>query len=1191
MGEQQLFLKRLDVVGFKSFAERITVDFVPGVTAVVGPNGSGKSNITDAIRWVLGEQSAKSLRGTKMEDIIFSGSDSRKSLNFAEVTLTLDNEDHRLPIDYSEVSVTRRVYRSGESEFLINKQSCRLKDIVDLFMDSGLGREAFSIISQGRVEEILNSKAEERRTIFEEAAGVLKYKLRKKKAEGKLTETQENLNRVNDIVYELDSQVEPLKIQASIAKDYLEKKEELEKIEVALTAYEIEELHGKWEQLSNDLEQHKENELKLSASLQGKEAKIEELRDKATALDESIHELQNVLLSVSEELEKLEGRKEVLKERKKNATQNKAQLQKAIEELTQREKELNEQKVEQSSILEVLEREAEELQNALVDKQDQLKLHSENVEQKIDSLKSDYIEILNKQAAAKNELQNIEQQLNQTELRNMRLEEENENSIENRNEILKKKQHIESLLVSVQEELDEQVRLYRDEQKKLETAKNHYQKQESLLYQAYQYLQKAKSRQEMLEELEDDYSGFFQGVKEVLKERGSKLQGIEGAVAELIHVPKEFEIAIETALGGAMQHIIVSTEEDGRNAIQYLKKNGFGRATFLPLNVIKGKSLNTSQAQAMQSHPSFIGEAVNVIQFAPKYNESISNLLGNVVIAKDLKGANEIAKTLAYRVRVVTLAGDIVNQGGSMTGGSIKQKSSSILSRKGELEDLKTNIVEMETKTSSLEKNVKQLKTDIGNLEASLDLLRKTGEDLRLKEQKVKGDLREVEVEEKGMNERLSLYDLDKTQFNEDKDRFFARKKELTLLLSEYESEIASLDQEITLLTEHKNTQQTSKEMLSSEINDLKVKYAARREQFNHARDKFETLIAEITANTEKLILMQEDFDLLSSEMTDSSSGEKQLEEVAQTKLQDKTETVALIATRRDERMKLQTAVEDMELETKELKRQHKGMVEALKDEEVKLNRLDVELENRLNHLREEYLLSFEAAKEQYPLTLEVSEARKKVKLIKLAIEELGTVNLGAIEEYERVSERYEFLLEQKNDLQEAKDTLFQVIDEMDIEMKKRFEQTFEGIRFHFESVFQSLFGGGRADLKLTDPTDLLNTGVEIVAQPPGKKLQSLGLLSGGERALTAIALLFSILKVRPVPFCILDEVEAALDEANVSRFSQYLKGYSKETQFIVITHRKGTMEEADVLYGVTMQESGVSKLVSVRLEESMELV
>ncbi|MBU8877801.1 chromosome segregation protein SMC [Bacillus sp. FJAT-29790] len=1186
-----MFLKRLDVLGFKSFAERIMVDFVPGVTAVVGPNGSGKSNITDAIRWVLGEQSAKSLRGAKMEDIIFSGSDSRKSLNFAEVTLTLDNEDQFLPIEYNEVSVTRRVYRSGESEFLINKQTCRLKDIVDLFMDSGLGREAFSIISQGRVEEILNSKAEERRTIFEEAAGVLKYKTRKKKAEGKLTETQDNLNRVNDIVYELESQVEPLNMQASIAKDYLEQKAELEKIEVALTVFEIEELHAEWEQLTNELDLHKKDEIQLSANLQGKEAKIEELRDHASALDESINDLQSVLLHASEELEKLEGRKEVLKERKKNASQNKDQLQKSLEEHTEKKLALDTQKASQFTIQEQLEKEALKLQNELKEKQGQLKLLSENTEQKIESLKSDYIEMLNMQAASKNELQNIDQQLNQLGMRNLRLEQENENSLQERKKLAEKKQKIMAQIVSMQKELEDQVHLFRDEQRKLESVKNNYQKQEKTLYQAYQYLQQAKSRQEMLEEMEDDFSGFFQGVKEVLKARGEKLQGIEGAVAELIQVPKQYEAAIETALGGAMQHIIVKTEQDGRNAIQYLKKKSFGRATFLPLNIIKGKSLGSGQLQSVQQHPSFVGEAAKLIRFDAKYKETMSNLLGNVIITKDLKGANEMAKLLQYRVRLVTLDGDVVNPGGSMTGGALKQKSSSILSRKGELEELKARIADMEAKTAHLEQQVKTLKIDIQTMEGRIDNLRKVGEDVRLKEQGAKGDLREVEFEEKTLNERLSLYDMDQAQFFEDKERLAERKSELQILLSDYQSKIASFDQEIALLTERKNTIQISKETLSAEINDLKVSFASKSEQLNAAKDKYEVLQAESAANMEKLETIKEDLGLLSSEMTNSFSGEQQLEEAARRKLQDKTETVGLISSRREERMKLQTVLEDLELETKELKRQHKGLIGGLKDEEVKLNRLDVELENRLNHLREEYLLSFEGAKEEFPLGIPVDEARKKVKLIKLAIEELGTVNLGAIEEYERVSERYEFLLEQKNDLQEAKETLFQVIDEMDIEMTRRFEQTFKGIRAHFESVFQSLFGGGRADLRLTDPEDLLNTGVEIVAQPPGKKLQNLGLLSGGERALTAIALLFSILKVRPVPFCILDEVEAALDEANVFRFSQYLKKYSSETQFIVITHRKVTMEEADVLYGVTMQESGVSKLVSVRLEETKELV
>jgi chromosome segregation protein len=1186
-----MYLKRLDVMGFKSFAERIGVDFVRGVTAVVGPNGSGKSNIIDAIRWVLGEQSAKSLRGTKMEDIIFAGSDSRKGLNFAEVTLTLDNEDQGLSIDYNEVSVTRRVFRSGDSEFLINKQPCRLKDIIDLFLDSGLGREAFSIISQGKVEEILNSKAEDRRTIFEEAAGVLKYKNRKKKAEVKLTEAQDNLNRVHDILHELESQVEPLKIQASMAKDYLEKKDELEKFEVALTVCEIEDLHQKWEKLSELIEEHKKEEWKLSTELQKKESKIEETRDHMTALDESISDLQNVLLHASEELEKLEGRKEVLKERKKNASQNKEQLEESIQELSQKINILNEQRDSQEQAVKVLSEQVKTLQSDLKEKQEKLQLFSGNFDEKIESLKSEYIELLNQQAAAKNEIKSIEQQLEQQARKNSRLDEENVKFITGRKEAEKKKEMIQSELSEIQTKLDKQVSSFRETQNKLEAVRNKYQKQEKTLYQAYQFLQQAKSRKEMLEELEEDFSGFFQGVKEILKARGKKLSGIEGAVAELIQVPKDYETALEIALGGSLQHIVVDTEKSAREAIQYLKQNSFGRATFLPLNVVKGRLLSSAQLYSIQNHPSFIGVASNLVKFEQKYEEVITNLLGNVIVTRDLKGANELAKILQYRSRFVTLDGDVVNPGGSMTGGAVKQKGSSLLSRKGELDDLKEKLSSMEEQTVKLETYVKTLKEEVHNLEIQLDLIRKEGEELRLKEQAVKGNLREAELEEKNLNERLSIYDLEKDQFTEEKKILKERQIEINGLMDDYQSEIASLDQSISKLTEQKTLDLSSKEALSMEISDLKVAYASKNEQFMHAKERFTFIQNDLMENSQKRMTHQEDLQLLSSEMTNSSSGEEQLELAAREKLNDKEKTIQFISLRRQERLELQSFLEDSELEAKELKRQHKGMVEGLKDEEVKINRLDVELENRLTQLREEYLLSFDGAKQQYPLTIPIEEARKKVKLIKLAIEELGNVNLGAIEEYDRVSERYEFLLEQKTDLEEAKDTLFQVITEMDVEMKKRFQQTFEGIRSHFEPVFRALFGGGRADLKLTDPKDLLNTGVEIVAQPPGKKLQNLGLLSGGERALTAIALLFSILKVRPVPFCILDEVEAALDEANVYRFSQYLKRYSAETQFIVITHRKGTMEEADVLYGVTMQESGVSKLVSVRLEDTKELV
>ncbi|MFS0763132.1 MULTISPECIES: chromosome segregation protein SMC [Peribacillus] len=1185
-----MFLKRLDVVGFKSFAEKISIDFVPGVTAVVGPNGSGKSNVTDAVRWVLGEQSAKSLRGAKMEDIIFSGSDTRKALNFAEVSLTLDNETNSLPIDFHEVSVTRRVYRSGESEFFINNQGCRLKDIIDLFMDSGLGREAFSIISQGKVEEILSSKAEERRVIFEEAAGVLKYKTRKRKAESKLTETQDNLNRVHDILHELEGQVEPLKIQSSLAKEFLAKKDELEQIEVALTVFEIEELYEKWEKLSQELEKHNEMEQQMAGQLHDREAHLKKLRDSLATLETSINGLQEILLNASEELEKLEGRKEVLKERKKNAAQNKSQLEKAIVEGEAAVERLSLQKERETEILNALNLEVKGISETLHEKQKSLGLFNSDIEAMIEAKKSDYIEWLNKQASAKNEKQYLLQQLTQQEHKNAKLDMENEKFLTERMDITAKKVEYSKLMDNMTKQLEEHVTYFRNQQNKLNAAKDTYQKQETTLYKAYQFLQQAKSRKELLEEMEDDYAGFFQGVKEVLKAKET-LPGIEGAVAELIKVPKEYETAIETALGGAMQHVVVEREEHAREAISFLKKNRYGRATFLPLSVIKAREISANQLSMLKSHSAFVGTGSSLIQYDDRHAAIAENLLGTVMITTDLKGANDLAKMMQHRFRFVTLEGDIVNPGGSMTGGALKQKTTSLLSRKTELEELQQKLAAMEAKTNQLEKQVKQLKVDVGVQEQTLEQTRKTGERLRLQEQTLKGELREVELQERNVNERLHLYDLDKNSYLEEQQQKTARLEELEELLDSCKSEIEGLDRLISEMTEQKQSQQSSKESLAEETNELRVMLASKRGQLQNQKEKMERIESDLSKETSRLAENKDDLGLLTNEMTDSSSGEESLEDMAQQKLLDKNGAIEGITIKKQEKNELLKEVESLELSLKEENRLYRGIVEVMKDEEVKLTRLDVELENRLDHLREEYTLSFEGAKEQYPLMMPSEEAQKRVKLIKLAIEELGTVNLGAIDEYARVAERYEFLLSQKEDLQQAKDTLFQVIDEMDDEMKRRFADTFYSIREEFEQVFKALFGGGRAELKLTNPDDLLNTGVDIIAQPPGKKLQNLSLLSGGERALTAIALLFSILKVRPVPFCILDEVEAALDEANVVRFSQFLRKFSRETQFIVITHRKGTMEEADVLYGITMQESGVSKLVSVRMEESENFI
>lgn len=1185
-----MFLKRLDIVGFKSFADRISVDFAGGVTAVVGPNGSGKSNITEAIRWVLGEQSAKSLRGSKMEDIIFAGSDTRKRLNMAEVTLTLDNGDQFLPIDYHEVSVTRRVYRSGESEFFINKQSCRLKDIIDLFMDSGLGKEAFSIISQGKVEEILSAKPEDRRTIFEEAAGVLKYKTRKKKAEIKLAETEENLNRVQDILYELNAQIEPLKMQASIAKDYLDKKEELKQHEVALLAHEIEELHDRWEALKRSVEENRDRELELTSQIQKKEANLEEMRDQISALDESINDLQQVLLLASEELEKLEGKKEVLKERKKHAAQNEQQLKEQIAELTEQINQLLKEKEEQKSVYETCEKEVKELKSFLQKKENELLSLDGNIEEKLEQLKSDYFEKLNELASARNEINYIEEQLSLRKVKADRLDEANEKYISERKELKKEKGKIEAQLSKIGKTLQNQLSSYHTGLKTLESLKQQYEKKESLLYQAYQYLQKAKSKKEMLEAMQEDYTGFFQGVREVLKAK-NKLKGIHGAAIELLTTKHEYETAIEIALGAASQHIVVDDEESARQAIAFLKKNAFGRATFLPLSVIKGRSIPKYQLSIAESHPDFIGIASQLVEYESAYKPIIENLLGNVIIAKTLEGANAIAKQIQYSHRIVTLEGDVVNPGGSMTGGAVKQKSPSFLTKNRELESIRDKIAEMEEKTASLEKEVKNLKQSIAKKEKELDDLREVGSSLRMEEQALKGSLREIELKERNINDHLKLYDAEKIAYVEEQEKLDERKTKLLSSIEQMEGQIQQLDSEIRQLAEKKEKQQKSKEEWMQEITELKIILAGKEESFKNSKEQLARLEKEYHLAIQKKKEAEKDLQLLLDEIDRDHSGEIQLEEIKKEKLEDKNKTIELIASRRRQRMSMQEELEREEKEWKELKRAHKQLTDVLKDEEVKLNRLDVELDQLLNYLQNEYKLTFEAAKARFPLQMEKEEAKKKVKLIKLALEELGTVNLGAIDEYERVRERHEFLTEQRDDLLNAKETLFKVIAEMDEEMKKQFSQMFAKIRSQFDIVFKELFGGGKADLILTNPDDLLNTGVDIIAQPPGKKLQYLSLLSGGERALTAIALLFSILKVRPVPFCVLDEVEAALDEANVQRFSKFLKRFSENTQFIVITHRKGTMEEADALYGVTMQESGVSKVVSVRLEDTVRYV
>lgn len=1182
-----MFLKRLEVMGFKSFADRIGIDFVPGVTAVVGPNGSGKSNVTDAIRWVLGEQSAKSLRGAKMEDVIFAGSDSRKPLNFAEVTLILDNTDGRVPLDYSEISVTRRVFRSGESAYLLNKQNCRLKDITDLFMDSGLGKEAFSIISQGRVDEILNSKADERRSIFEEAAGVLKYKQRKKKAEVKLNETDENLNRVLDILHELDGRMEPLQIQASAAKDYIDMNEQLKDADIALLAFDLTALEEELSALSSETASHEEKEKELAAEIDEKEIAIKGIRAALSKLDHQIEKSQNQLVEASSESEKWEGRKLLMSEKKSNAHRQAQQLQDSLEAEKAENDFLDKKYSEQSALLEEQKAEQLSIRQSIKLLEEQLNRTPADIDNDIESQKSTYIELMNEQATVRNELKNIGLQEQQLSASSSRIAVQQADFTAEIAKLEKEKAAADQKMDEIQKLLADKRALYKETEISFRDMKEAFDKKQSMLFQAYQSQKQLNARVDTLQELEADFSGFFQGVREVLVARDKRqLNGVVGAVAEIVQVEQGFAKAIETALGAASQHIVTETEQHAREAIEFLRNKRAGRSTFLPMSVMKSRKISGQTIASIEKHPSFVKMAYELVGYDAAYGMIIENLLGNVIIASDLKGASAIAKLTMNRYRVVTLDGDVVNAGGSMTGGASKSQAS-FFTRKAELEQLIAQSKELAETILNAEKTVRKEQAEVHAKEQRLNNLRSEGEKYRDLESERAMTLREIEAILKTTKDRFLLFQAERKNRDFDLTSVVSRKEAAAARLDEIGGELDAISQHIEELTQFKQQNESARDLVLDKLSDQKSQLAVMKERVAQLMRSESELLERKLKSDRKLEEIQKELQWIQSEeATKVYSDEEIIQEIAKwtEKKVLEQETIQKLRQERTERHAEMTVLEE---QLKEMQRIYKGYVEAIRICEVKSTRVEVQIQSFLAQLETNYQITLEEAK-AYELAEEESVVRKKVKLLKQSIEELGPVNIGAIEEFEHVSERHGFLTEQRNDLNEAKETLRTVISEMDEEMTSRFDDTFHAIRQQFQRVFKELFGGGAADLVLTDPDDLLMTGIEIIAQPPGKKLQNLSLLSGGERALTAIALLFAILKVRPVPFCVLDEVEAALDESNVVRYSQYLKKFSEDTQFIVITHRKGTMEGADVLYGITMQESGISKLVSVKLQEEL---
>lgn len=1183
-----MFLKRLEVMGFKSFAERIGIDFVPGVTAVVGPNGSGKSNVTDAIRWVLGEQSAKSLRGSKMEDVIFAGSESRKPLNFAEVTLVLDNADERIAVPYTEISVTRRVYRSGDSEYLLNNQTCRLKDITDLFMDSGLGKEAFSIISQGRVDEVLNSRPDDRRLIFEEAAGVLKYKQRKKKAEHKLVETDENLHRVLDILHELDTRLEPLQMQASAAKDYVRMSAELKDFDITLIVHDLQVCTEQLGTLQAEFAELEGKELLLAGEIATLEKSLRQVRAGLKTLDGQLDASQEELVEATAEVERWDGRKALMHEKRSNAEKHMKQLEASLHTAMNEAKKHALLEAEKKEQFAEKQQEVAALKQAIKQLEQTLTRSASEIDEEIETSKNKYIDLLNEEATVKNELKHIDQQLQQQQETAERITDRSASMQKELEHTVAEKEIVSKQLGNLQTELQEKLDLYTTMQNSLQQLTTQLDEKQNLLYKAYQHQQQLKSRQETLAELEADFSGFFHGVKEVLLARDkAELVGIDGAVAELLQVSGDYSQAIETALGAASQHIVTQNEQHAQQAIAWLKQRRAGRATFLPKSVMKSRRLSDSQIAAISSHPSFVDMAYNLVTFEESNRSIVENLLGNVLVASSLDGASQIARMLGFKYRVVTLEGDIINAGGSLTGGSVKQQTS-LFTRKAELDSLSVKIAEMDQSIQSAERTVSIDKEKTTVLREELEEMRLLGEELRTQEQQQKAALLELEMLEKNLRTSVTLASSEQTSMSTRHETLAEQKEQAEKRLQELSVELAEINELVEQLSLAKAQGDTQKDVLRDQIGEKRSHLAVAQEQLSQLQVTTADLAVQLSKANESIEKISQEIEWFRSDAGLNGPSMEDIEKSIVEWSAKRQTLLDIITEKREQKETMQAKLTTIEEDVKEKQRMHKGYVEAINTLSIKRSRLQYDQTNLLTQLEENYELTWDMAAEVAQEIDDVEQVRRKVKLLKQSIEELGPVNLTAIDEFERVQERHVFLTEQRNDLLEAKETLHEAIKEMDGEMSTRFYETFTTVRAQFKDVFRELFGGGQADLVLIDSENLLETGIEIVAQPPGKKLQSLSLLSGGERALTAIALLFAILNTRPVPFCILDEVEAALDESNVIRYSQYLKKFSKDTQFIVITHRKGTMEGADVLYGITMQESGVSKLVSVKLEEDV---
>ena len=1177
-----MYLKSIEMQGFKSFADKTKVVFDRGVTAVVGPNGSGKSNITESLRWALGESSAKSLRGGKMPDVIFAGTENRNPLNFASVVVTLDNSSGFIVNKNKEIKVERHIYRSGDSEYLIDGQKVRLRDIHDLFMDTGLGRDSFSIISQGRVEAIFNSKPEERRAIFEEAAGVLKYKTRKKETESKLAQAQGNLDRLDDIIYELDNQIKPLEKQAQTAKKFLELDGQRKELYLDVLVAQLSVGKEKLSEKEAELESVKTELTSYYKQRSELEQENQSLKEKRHRLSVQLDREQAVLLDVTKLISDLERKIEVHKLESSQNESSRQEAQARLENLLTRREQLEEQIEQKQGVLEQLENSLSSLKEDIAAVDREISYFSEDPDQVLDHLREQYVALMQEEAEASNRLTKIQQDIaNQISLSESksedlaRLQTEKQTAQE---ELDKSRKSLEE----ADHELRQLLGRYQTKKSELDQVQATYQSEQGRLFDLLDQLKGKQARQSSLEAILKNHSNFYAGVKAVLQEAPS-LGGIIGAVSEQLTFDTRYQTALEIALGGASQNVIVEDEATAKRAIAFLKEKRQGRATFLPLTTIKPRQLSGQQISLLESSDGFLGLASDLVTYQPNLDVIFQNLLGTIAIFDTIDHANKAARATKFQVRMVTMDGAEIRPGGAFAGGSNRNNSTTFI--KPELDALLGEIAELSSQLQEQESLVAAKKTSLDQTTEALETIKAEGEEARLNQQsaRIHQEQAENRLAQLSVQYDLQMSQVSPTILTELDEE---ATKEAANVQALNEKKIA-LEQQINQVRDNRDSIQESLQKLQTKKGQLTLVQAEATSQLRFEQIDMRRLQEE-KATTEKDIAILEDLINQKVVALEDTTIEL-LEEQLQAASDKQSQTNQILIRLKFELEDIDGQFEDLEERLQQARTKNDDLIRKQAKLEADCEQAGDTLRTLLGNLTEHFKLSFEAAQSQAKAVENLASAEQNLKNLERAIRALGPVNLDAIEQYDEVNNRLTFLNEQRTDILSARDLLLDTIHEMDDEVKERFKVTFEAIRESFKQTFKQMFGGGSADLILTE-NDILTAGVEISVQPPGKKIQSLNLMSGGEKALSALALLFSIIRVKTIPFVILDEVEAALDEANVKRFGDYLNRFDKESQFIVVTHRKGTMAAADAIYGVTMQESGVSKIVSVKLKDMEKL-